>query len=290
MNQSSKMQRGRLPDFIVIGATKSGTTSLDHYLSLHPDIHMARPKEPRFFVDLPGGEGHWSRGVNWYASLFVTTKKCCGEVSPQYARFGESNAIPARMASIIPEAKLIYLVREPYERLVSNYLMQFRNGTTVLPFAEFVDGELYSLETSCYGSRLQEFLRYYALDRILVVESKELRDERDACLTRIFSFLGVDPEFRSRRFDREYHTSAENICPDARGRRILRSKPVKFLRRHLSGWTFYHLRNVLMLPFRGEEPPIALPAALEEQIRARLRSEVALLRKLTGQALPSLGP
>jgi len=208
MNQTSRIKKGRLPDFIVIGATKSGTTSLDYYLSLHPEIHMARPKEPRFFVDLPGDDGRWRRGVDWYASLFVTTKKCCGEASPQYARFGESNGIPARMASIVPGAKLIYLVREPYDRLVSNYRMHYRNATTLMPFSEFVTNERWSFEASCYGSRMQEFLGYYPLERILVVESRELRDQRDACLTRIFSFLGVDPDFRSRRFDRERHTSA----------------------------------------------------------------------------------
>ena len=60
--QATGGSTGRLPDFIVVGATKAGTTSLDFYLSLHPDIHMAKPKEPRFFVDAPPPGERWSLG------------------------------------------------------------------------------------------------------------------------------------------------------------------------------------------------------------------------------------
>ena len=74
----------RWPDFLVIGATKAGTTSLDFYLSLHPDIHMARPKEPRFFIDDAEPIGRWSRGEEWYRSLFVSPKRLAGETSPLY--------------------------------------------------------------------------------------------------------------------------------------------------------------------------------------------------------------
>lgn len=278
----------RLPDFVVIGASKSGTTSLDYYLSLHPDIHVARPKEPRFFVDRPENAGRWSRGLEWYKSLFSSRKKMCGEVSPQYAGHGEQNGVPMRMFSIIPKAKLIYLVREPYGRYISHYQMLYRAAMTDLPFFEFVAKDQTAFRSSCYGSRLREFLDYFPREQVLVVESAELRDQRKKCLAGIFSFLGVDAQFWSSEFTHTRHVASESICPNAHGRAILRSKPVGFLRRRLSDWTFYHLRNVLMLPFRGPEPPVDLPETLEREIRDRLRSEVALLRNLTDQTFCSL--
>lgn len=78
--KESKKNQGRLPDFIVIGSGKGGTTSLDFYLSLHPEIQMARPKEPRFFVDLPPPLGRWSLGIPWYRGLFRSGKKFAGKV------------------------------------------------------------------------------------------------------------------------------------------------------------------------------------------------------------------
>jgi len=290
MNQRAYEKEGRLPDFVVIGAAKAGTTSLDYYLSLHPDIHMAKPKEPRFFVDLPEKAGRWSRGLDWYKSLFVTRKKICGEASPQYVRLAGRNGIPARMFSIIPAAKLIFLVREPYQRLVSNYKMAYRLMMTDGSLAEYIETEPLALDPSCYGSRMQEFLCYYPRDQIMVVESTQLRDNRAACLASIFSFIGVDSTFRSSRFNREHHVAENNICPSARGRALFRSKPVRFLQRHLSDWSFYHVRNLLMFPFDEAEPPTDLPADVERALRERFKAEMALLRKLTGQPLPSLGP
>lgn len=239
--------------------------------------------------DLPGEKGRWSRGPRWYASLFVTDKRCCGEVSPQYSRDAEENGVPARMASIIPRAKLIYLVREPHQRLVSHYRMEHRNLRTNSTFVEFVEKDRGAVASSCYGSRLREFLRHYPREQVLVVESMELQRRREDCLAGIFSYLGVDPHFRSSRFERESHVGVESIYPNARGRALLGSRPVGFLRRHLSDWSLHHVRNLLLLPFQGTEPSVDLPEEVEAGLRARFREEVALLRELTGQRLASLG-
>jgi len=83
-------KEGRLPNFIIVGATKAGTTSLDFYLSLHPEIQMARPKEPRFFIDAQEPFGRWGRGPDWYRGLFQTGKRLCGEA--YYARLPPSRA------------------------------------------------------------------------------------------------------------------------------------------------------------------------------------------------------
>jgi hypothetical protein len=81
---------GRLPNFIVIGAAKRGTTSLHYYLSLHPEIFMSRVKEARFFGDERDSIGRWNRGLDWYNSLFQTTLPICGESSPAYTTWPDA--------------------------------------------------------------------------------------------------------------------------------------------------------------------------------------------------------
>lgn len=122
---------GRLPDFIVVGATKAGTTSLDQYLAMHPQIHMARPKEPRFFtVGNPSSNYH--RGVAWYRGLFRSERLCCGETSPQYTHWPTRSGVVERMHALVPKCRLIYLVREPWARIRSHYYMNLSTGNTDL--------------------------------------------------------------------------------------------------------------------------------------------------------------
>ena len=110
----------RLPDFVVIGAPKSGTTSLWSYLRAHPQIYMTPEKEPEFFND----EEHWSRGVSWYERLFADAGDALvvGEASVRYAAYRPASAsVPQRMAGVIPDAKLVYVVRHPVHRMVSTW-------------------------------------------------------------------------------------------------------------------------------------------------------------------------
>ena len=92
---------GRLPDFIIVGATKAGTTSLDFYLSLHHEIHMARPKESLFFIDAPEPLGRWRNGIDWYRGLFRSEKRICGEASPAYTHAPALPGVPERMSRIV---------------------------------------------------------------------------------------------------------------------------------------------------------------------------------------------
>src|SRR4051794_28578727 len=107
----------RLPDFIVIGTTKGGTTSLWRYLSDHPDIFMPTRKELRFFSN----NERWRQGVEWYARQFegAGEHQLVGEASPQYTSWPRYPHVPERMASVVPNAKLIYLVRDPVARTAS---------------------------------------------------------------------------------------------------------------------------------------------------------------------------
>ena len=109
---------GTLPNLVVIGGLKCGTTSLHHYLNLHPQIAMSRPKELNFFVD----ELNWELGPDWYASHFSADAAVRGESSPHYTNRPRFEGVAGRMHGLLGEARVAYVVRYPIDRLLSHYL------------------------------------------------------------------------------------------------------------------------------------------------------------------------
>ena len=106
-----------LPNLIVIGAQKCGTSSLELYLDLHPEIAMARPKQ--YELNFFSWEDVWRRGVGWYEQQFRDAP-VRGEKSNGYSAWPFWPFVPERMKDVIPDARLIYLLRDPIERLITN--------------------------------------------------------------------------------------------------------------------------------------------------------------------------
>jgi len=124
---------GRLPDFLVIGAMKCGTTSLYHYLREHPQVFMPQLKAPEFFAEA----SNWHRGVDWYRRQFAGAGAevlAIGEASNVYTKYPRYMDVPARIAGHIPDARLIYVVRDPVERIRSHYRTRVAEGTESTPF------------------------------------------------------------------------------------------------------------------------------------------------------------
>lgn len=279
---------GRLPDFIIIGATKTGTTSLDFYLSLHPEIHMARPKEPRFFIDAPEPVGRWHRGLDWYRGLFRSEKRICGEASPTYSNWSAKQGVFERMHSVVPDARILFVVRERFARLRSSYLMNVRYRGLEDSFADFVQKNQWALEASMYGQRMQDLLRFYERKRLLVLEAEELEQRREETLHSIFEFLGVDAGFHSPLFRHKRHDSRFHKYPNALGRKILRHPATRMLEQKLPPAVFYHLRNGWNWVFAGKRPETMLDPLLHENLSEKFLRDTEALRELTGLALPAL--
>ena len=111
-----------LPTFFVIGAPRAGSTSLYFYLSLHPEITMSRLKEPHFFVDNVRPPAIRVDDLAAYEALFTSDTEVRGEASPSYACYSQHSGAPERISVLLPEARFIYLVRDPIDRTVSHYL------------------------------------------------------------------------------------------------------------------------------------------------------------------------
>lgn len=270
-----------LPNLLVVGAMKSGTTSLHHYLSLHPQIFMSEDKEPTFFTV----EKNWHRGVSWYASLFPSDKPVRGESSPDYTKYPAIDGVPERIQSLLPDARIVYLVREPVERIVSHYIDAYSFGRVHKPIgrelANFEDHHF--VNCSRYHMQLEQYLEYFETDRILVLTSEELRASRDATMRAVFEFLGVDPSFSSSAFE-EVHYTAEEKRRNARLGYVFLSIAERVRRSPLRPY----LSPKLMAPIRTLNARTARPiprpeldASLHRELVDYLRPEVKRLRALT---------
>src|SRR3712207_3282231 len=193
-----------MPNLVVIGAMKCGTTSLHHHLDAHPDVGMSQPKELNFFfgpdaVDVPDDEetwtlGNWHRGAGWYAAHFDPGCPVRGESSPGYTSPSHPESA-ARMAAVVPQARLVYAVRDPVRRALSQYGHHRRQGTETRPLAEaLLDPGSQYLARGRYLERLAPFLDTGAFDgRITVVAQEELEADLGATVRRVLADLGVDP-------------------------------------------------------------------------------------------------
>lgn len=159
-----------LPNFVVIGTTKGGTTSLYEYLRTHPDIFLPATKEPRFFTV----EDNWHRGVEWYKSNFdaAAGETAVGEVSPCYTLYPALSGVPERMARLIPNARLVYVVRQPIERMCSHYLEHVAHGRQRRPITEALWEDQRYIYGSCYTLQIERFLEYFPREQLLVVTTE----------------------------------------------------------------------------------------------------------------------
>jgi hypothetical protein len=198
-----------LPEFLVIGAQKSGTSSLYHYLAQHPGIAMSRVKETHYF-DL-----HHQRGERWDRSHFPLRPGArVGENSPYYLAHPRA---AERIRAALPGARLIALLRNPTERALSHYFHEVRKGRESLPIADALAGEeartagewerlrhddtyhspvhrAFSYkQRSRYAEQLGPYLERFERSQLLVLQSEDLFAEPAATLARICAFLDVEP-------------------------------------------------------------------------------------------------
>lgn len=189
---------GALSNLIVIGAMKCATTTLHRYLDAHPDIAMSEPKELNFFGGPPEWlGGNWHRGVEWYAAQFRPEAPVRGETSPGYTSPSYPEAAE-RMAQIVPEVRLVYMVRDPIERAVSQYLHHRAEGTERRPIEEaLLDPQSQYLARSRYHARLEPYLARFPRAQILICAQEDLLERRQATLRELYGFAGVEDSFRS---------------------------------------------------------------------------------------------
>jgi hypothetical protein len=202
-----------LPNLVIIGAMKCGTSALHRYLDLHPEIAMSEPKELNFFYgpDGPSGDawhpGNWHRGPEWYASHWPNGMPVRGESSPGYTSPSHAG-VAERMAALIPTARLIYLVRDPVGRALSQYRHHVADGTEGRSQEEaLLDPASQYVLRGQYFDRVRPFLEVFPRSRIAIISHEELLTERRMSLRALFAFLEVDVDFWSDGLNLLWHAS-----------------------------------------------------------------------------------
>jgi Sulfotransferase domain len=229
--------------FLIIGAQKAGTTSLFEYMRRHPEVHMPPEKEVSFF------NRHHHLGPHWYTDTVLRNAlpgAVCGEASVGYMgvtpyadiakheRLDPSidnphptpleHVIPRRIKDLLPDVKLICVLRDPVARAYSHYQMTVLEGAESRSFDEAVDGLL--TRSALTNSRvaptavngyvvngeyfrvLAGFMEIFSREQLLVIFSNELSMHRASTLARVFAFIGVSTDFVPDNLDAHYRTAA----------------------------------------------------------------------------------
>lgn len=188
----TERSHGNLPDFILIGAMKCGTSTLYRWLAEHPDVLRARTKEPNFF----GDETKWARGLDWYRSLFpITTPfQRVGEGSTHYTWPDVAPLAARRARSIVPEARLICVLREPEARMRSHYRHSVQRRQEHRTFLDAIAAPSNAYVRVCnYKAGLEPWLQNYPRQQLLVVRFEDLYGPSDQCWRSVLDHLGLSP-------------------------------------------------------------------------------------------------
>jgi len=288
-----------LPNLLIIGAAKAGTTSLHKYLSLHPQIYMSRRKELSFFDST---HRHWALGVDWYKTNFNAAYPVNGEASPQYSRYPKITGVPERIRQVLgKDPKIVYLVRDPVDRIVSHYvqIVEWASVTSwappVRPFDELLpdienDDEFY-IQGSSYFYQIAQYRKVFPEENILVVLQERLSKDRAGTLGRIFHFLGVDETFWSSEFDMRLN--------EADGKRVeaawfTRLAPAALKReleqpRWMPGPAHRAIHRLAKIGGAPIQKP-RLSEADDIRLQRAMRDDVAALREFLGDPLPEWRP
>jgi hypothetical protein len=274
---------GRLPDFVVIGAMKAGTTSLASWLRAHPGVYMP-PRELHFFTE------NWKRGTDWYAEQFAeaAADQIVGEKTPTYIL---SDQALQRIRDLAPDVKLIVCVREPVERAWSHYRHWRRKGEP-RPFAQACAEELARgrataaldgraadyLAPGRYAQQLEHLTTLFDRDRVLVVFLEELEDDPEAAFARVGEFLGLAAGVTPKTLG-----SKENFAVTFRPLWLygilLRIHFGKWAPKWLGRWVFLRMTR----PDTDTEP---MQDALRAALRTHFAADNAALAAWLGRPLP----
>ncbi len=239
---------------------------------------MSTPKELNFFID-DRREGNWHRGADWYGRHFDPEFQVRGESSPNYTVDPVLPGVATRAARLVPDAKLIFMVRDPVERVRSGYVHHYANRRERRPLREAVlDPASSYVMRSRYHHQLSSWLEHFPMERVLVVSQDDLRLTRRPSLQRVWRFLGIR-ENVSRAGFRKQRLKTEK----------LRRKTVvgRYVSRHVSAGQWHRIENAQLLGWHPLARPIEQPE-LDDDVRSRLeemlREDAERFRALTGLA------
>lgn len=265
----------RLPDFLVIGAVKAGTTWVWNVLRDHPEVYVPEKKEIRFF------NVNWHRGVEWYADWFQGAgDRVAGEVSPEYLIDREA---ARRIRETVPDVRLIVILRNPVDRAYSHVRMHCNRGSIDPTDIEGRITDDVFIEPGLYGDKLSMYLDLFDRQQLQVVKYADLAARPTEIFGEIFEFLGVSPIGNLESINRSYNRGKKRPR-SVLGIRFLRALYTFLARRSLGRLAIDAARKIgLVEAVRGlsrGEPFGELSPSVRRELVSVYRSDVEKLSRL----------
>jgi hypothetical protein len=292
-----------LPNFLVIGAAKAGTTAIWYHLDQHPQVFMSPHKEPRYFALCDGpvdfrGPGDSTRfrfvtDFDEYQSLFdgVDDELAIGEASPWYLYV--QSAAPA-IKKVLPDVKLVAILREPVERAFSNYLHAVREGLEPLAtFREAMEAEgdridagwsprFHYVQKGFYFRQLSHYLQYFDPAQLRIYTYDEFIRDPKSLFTDLYDFLGVDAGFvgdYGRRLNVAWVPRSQSLGRALREGNLLTRTAGKVLPRNFR----HRIKNWIAAANRRSKPVLSVED--RDHFRRSYREDVVQLEGLLGRSL-----
>jgi hypothetical protein len=275
------------PGFFIIGAMKSGTTSLHQYLAQHPDVFMSEPKEPGFFVE----ELMWSRGLNWYLGLFAGAGGACvlGESSTHYTKLPTYQGVAERIRHFNPDACFVYVMRDPLDRMVSHYWHNVRTlhlEAERRPFAQAVREDVTYAAYGDYAMQLEPYLSLFGRNRVLTLTFEALVAEPARVVSDVCTWLGLPDSVPADVFARRWNARPERVVK-ARGNGLLNRLRFSRMWDRLAPLVPERVRRLGAELAEEAVVPEATDLTPElEELRPRVLAQVETLMALLGRSFP----
>lgn len=290
-----------LPNFVVIGAPKSGTTSLYHYFRQHPDIYLPKVKELHYFsfpelgMDSMGPDDSvvrdglcqtWEQYMNQYQE--VGNQSAIGDISPSYLYYSSSaNKIKEKLGAV----KIIAIIRNPIDKAFSQYMHMIREGLETLTFSDALAAEAIRreqswgdiwryAESSLYAERLKKFIEVFGKENVKVVFFEDFTRNTPTVLTELLSFIGVDPSVEintNEKFNRTGVQKNEVISKMMRNPSRLKTMVKLVIPANLR----FRLRNWIINSNTGDKPE--LPPELRSHLLNYFQEDISSVERLLGK-------
>ncbi|MBB5211836.1 sulfotransferase family protein [Microbulbifer hydrolyticus] len=270
-----------LPDFLIVGAMKSATTTIYEQLKSLDGIFMPALKEPNFFSD----PKQFDRGMDWYQSLFLAAKESdiIGEASTHYTKLPTYGNTVDRIALHLPDIKIIYIMRDPIDRLVSQYIHEWTCKKINCSLDEAVEKHPELIQYSCYFYQIQPYIERFGMENVLPVFFERIKRDPENELERISRFIGYKGEVRWTESSTKTNISAERLRLSPLMSFIVNSKALSKIRRNLIP---ARIRGLVKSKYRMSERPKINEKSMQK-ISARINSDFKSLGELLGVRITS---
>lgn len=288
-----------IPDFIIAGAAKCGTTALAQFLSQVPSVYMSENKEPRFFTRLEGNmekgisgdgprlSGNYDKGMAWYQKLFEQAKPGQLKAEASTVYFCNEDAAELIYANN-PSVKLIFMLRDPAKRVYSHYWQEYKLGFEFPSFEQMMKENnprlVYYKSISAYKKNLSRFFALFRPEQIHIIIQEEFEKNTEQQFADVLSFLGLEPAKidLNKRVNEQVAPKNRNV---ARALTKLQASPLKHL---LPGSVLKKAGKLRMKLFKANAKPFKyppLPKDIADGLKQEFKEDIVFVEQVLGRSI-----